>query len=133
MSLVEVKAQLPTEQLLEAIEQLDQTELDDFVYRVIALRAKRQAPSLSESESELLQRINQGIPVEMQKRYNELIAKRQEETLGPQEYDELIDLTHRVEKLEAERVADLIELARLRQVSLDELLDQLGIHTPTYA
>jgi hypothetical protein len=133
MSLVEVKAQLPTEQLLEAIEQLDQVELDEFVSRVIALRAKRQAPSLSKSESELLQRINQGIPVEIQKRYNELIAKRQEETLEPQEYDELISLTHKVEKLEAKRVADLIELARLRQVSLDELLAQLGIHTPTYA
>jgi hypothetical protein len=66
MSLVEIKAQLPTEQLLEAIEQLDQTELDEFVHRVIALRAKRQAPSLSKSESELLQRINQGIPVEIQ-------------------------------------------------------------------
>ena len=133
MSLVEIKAQLPTEQLLEAIEQLDQAELDDFVHRVIALRAKRQAPSLSKSESELLQRINQGIPVGMQKRYNELIAKRKEETLEPQEYGELLDLTDQVEELEAERVADLVELARLRQVSLDTLMTQLGIHAPTYA
>ena len=133
MSFVQVRAQLPTEELLEAVNQLDQTELDDFVHRVIALRAKRQASSLPKAESELLQRVNQGVPVGIQKRYDNLIAKRQKEILTQQEYDELIRLTQQVEKLEAERMHDLAELACLRQVSLDELFVQLGIETPPYA
>ena len=39
-----------------------------------------------------------------------------------QEYDELIDLTHQVEMLEAERVRALVDLARLREVSLGDLV-----------
>lgn len=133
MSLVEVKAQLPTEQLLEAIGQLNQTELDEFVRQVITLRAKRQAPSLSKTETELLQRINQGIPARVKKRAEVLIAKRQKETLTAQEHAELIQLTEQIEELEAERVTHLAELARLRQVPLGELLTQLGIQPPDYA
>lgn len=133
MSLLEVKAQLPTEQLLEAIGQLNQTELDEFVRQVITLRAKRQAPSLSKTETELLQRINQGIPARAKKRAEVLIAKRQNETLTAQEHAELIQLTEQIEELEAERVTHLAELARLRQVPLGELLTQLGIQPPDYA
>jgi hypothetical protein len=78
--------------------------------------------NLSRAESELLQRIDQGVPAAVQKRYDELIARRREETLTPQEYTELIDLTHQVEMLEAERVQALVNLARLRGVSLDQLV-----------
>ena len=133
MSFVEIRAQLPTEQLLKAVDQLDQTELDDFVRDVIALRARRQAPSLSKTESELLLKINRAIPSEIQDRYDELIAKRRQESLTSSEYDELLQLTDQVEKLEAERVADLADLARLRQVSLSKLLTQLDIQAPAYA
>jgi hypothetical protein len=133
MSVVEVRAQLPTERLLEVVDQLDQSELEEFVHQVLALWAKRQAPRLSEDESELLGRINRGLPPDLWKRYKELISKRQDESLTPAQYAELQRLTDQVEELEAKRVADLAELARLRQVSFDELLSQLGIRTPTYA
>ena len=49
------------------------------------------------------------------------------------EYGELLQLTDQVEKLEAERVVALADLARLRQVSLSELLAQLGIQASPYA
>ena len=133
MPVVQVEAQLPTDELLRAAGQLNQPDLEQFVSQVIALRAKRQAPSLPRVESELLLKINAEVPSAIQTRYNELIAKRQAETLTPDEYKELLQLTQQVEKLEVRRVEYLAELARLRRTSLTALMEKLGIRPPAYA
>ncbi|MBI3913009.1 MAG: STAS/SEC14 domain-containing protein [Chloroflexi bacterium] len=133
MPVVQVEAQLPTDELLRAVGQLNQSDLEQFVSQVIALRAKRQASSLPRVEAELLLKINEGISPEIQARYNELIAKRQAETLTPDEYAELLRLTQQVEKLEVRRVEYLAELARLRGTSLPALMEILGIRPPAYA
>lgn len=88
---------------------------------------------LPRAESELLLKINEGVPSDIQKRYNELIAKRQAETLTPDEYEELLRLTQQVENLEVRRVENLAELARLRGMSLTALMENLGIRPPAYA
>jgi hypothetical protein len=75
----------------------------------------------------LLLKINQPVPADLQRRYEELIARRDERTLSPEEHQELLRLTDQVELLEAERVRHLIELAGLRKVSLDDLMRQLGL------
>jgi hypothetical protein len=93
----------------------------------LALRARREAPSLPASESELLLRVNDAIPIELQSRYAELIARRRDELLTPAELEELLGLTDEIERLEARRVAALAELARLRRLSLEELMGSLGI------
>ena len=133
MSTVRVEAQLPTDELLKAVGQLSQPELEQFVLQVIALRARRKAPSLPRAESELLLKINQGASPDVQKRYGKLIAKRRAETLTPDEYDELLRLTEQTEALEARRVEYLAELARLRNTTLAALMKDLGIRKPAYA
>ncbi len=133
MPVIQVEAQVPTAELLKAVGQLSQPDLEQFVSQVIALRAKRNAPSLPRVESELLLKINEGVPPDIQKRYNELIAKRQAEILTPGEYEELLRLTQQVEKLEVRRVEYLAELARLRGTSLTALMENLGIRPPAYA
>lgn len=133
MPIVQVEAQLSTDELLKAAGQLSRTELDQFALQIIALRARRQAPSLPQTEAELLLKINQGLPLEVQKRYDELVAKRRAESLTPDEYDELLRLTDQIENLEARRIEYLAELARLRQTSLTELMEDLGIRPPAYA
>lgn len=133
MPIVQVEAQLSTDELLKAIGQLSQTELEQLASQIIALRARRQAPSLPQDEARLLLRINQGLPPEVQKRYNELIAKRRAESLTPDEHDELLRLTDQVENLEACRMEYLAELARLRQTSLTKLMETLDIQPPAYA
>jgi hypothetical protein len=133
MPVVQVEAQLPTDELLKAVGQLNQSDLEQFVSQVIALRAKRQAPSLTRIESDLLLKINEGIPSDTQARYSELIARRQSETLTPDEYEELLRLTQQVEKLETRRVKYLAELARLRGTSITALMKKLGIRPPAHA
>lgn len=94
---------------------------------VIALQARRRAPTLSPSEAELLQQINQGVPAPLQQRYAWLINRRQAEQLTPEEHQEVLQLTARIEGIEARRPEHLAALARLRGISLAQLVADIGI------
>ncbi len=80
---------------------------------------------MPKTEVELLQKISQRLPPEVRKRYDELNAKLHEETITPEEHQELLQLVDRVELADAERLQHLIELARIRNVSVDTLMNQL--------
>lgn len=130
MPTVNVEAHLSSQELLKAVQQLDLPELEAFVSQVVALRAQRQAPRLCQSEAELLMKINQGLPPDLQQRWDSLIAKRDDETLTPEEHAELLRLTEQVERLQVKRVEHLIALAQLRKKSLEQVMDDLGLRTP---
>lgn len=121
------------DELLNGVAQLDTPELEQFISQVLTLRAKRIAPSLPEEEARLLEKINQGLPPDVQQRYDELTAKRRAETLTPEEHEELLDLIDRIEQADAERVQALAELAQRRGVSITTLMAELGIRRPAYA
>ncbi len=118
--------------LLKAAEKLSPRQLDRFLNGLLHLRAKRHAPHLSPQETKLLLRINKGIPEAQRKRYDELSAKRRAETLTDHEHRELIGISDAIEMLSAKRLEALIALAKLRHVSLDSLMNDLGITTPEY-
>ncbi len=120
--------QIDTEQLLNAALQMPQSELEQFVARLFALKARERTSVLSERESELFLQINQGLPAPTRKRLNELIEKSQAYTISKDELQELRRLTDQIEKSDAERLKCLIELAALRNVSLDTLIQQLGLN-----
>ncbi|MFB2919107.1 MULTISPECIES: hypothetical protein [Aerosakkonema] len=63
MSTVKVEIQLSSEDLLKAVEQLSQPDLERFVSQVIALQAQRKATKLPANEAELLLKINLDIAV----------------------------------------------------------------------
>lgn len=94
---------------------------------------KPQTETLPHAEAELLQRINIGFSEEWWKRYHALVAKRRAETLAPNEHQELMTLTDQLENANARRIANLIELAKLRNSSLDALMRDLDISAPAYA
>jgi hypothetical protein len=102
-------------------------EADQLIAQLLQWQAQLKAPALSSTEAELLLRINQPIPAGLQQRYDILLSKRQEESLLPDEYDELLKLTEQIETLEAKRVATLGDLARLRNTSLRALITSLGL------
>jgi len=54
MTTIPIEAQVSTEQLLRAVEQLPPQELAAFVAQVVALRAQREAPHLGQPETTLL-------------------------------------------------------------------------------
>lgn len=81
--------------------------------------------------SHIKQQIDWGLPEDTQSRYNELRAKLQAETITPDEHQELLSLVDTVEQADADRLQSLIELAQLRQLSLTDLMSQLGIRPPS--
>ena len=125
-----IEAQVTCDALLSAAEQLDETELRRLTSGVLALAAKRTAASVTEPEAGLLAEINRGLPDEVQRRYEELIARRDAETLTDTEHTELLQLTKLAEARDVERVQALIKLAALRGVPLAELMRQLEIERP---
>ncbi len=115
------------EQLLNAALKMPRPELERFVARLFALKAREETPSLSAAETRLLLKINQDLPVPARLRLNELIEKRQASRINPTELEELMRLTDQAEEIGTKRLQCLIELAALRNVTLDELMQQLGI------
>jgi phage terminase Nu1 subunit (DNA packaging protein) len=80
------------DELVLAANQLNERDLEQFLSRVLLLKAKRQAPILSGVETELLLKINQGIPADLQQQYRALKAKQDDETLTDVEYQLLLEL-----------------------------------------
>jgi len=133
MPAIQVEVQLSTHKLLEAVERLSLSELQQFLSRILVLQAQRKAPHLSVKESALLTRINLGLPLKVRTRLNQLVPKRRANTLTQEEHEELLHLIDRLEAAEARRAQALAQLARLRGVSMTTLMRELGIRTPRYA
>ncbi len=127
MSTVQVRTELPFQELLQAVEQLSQPDLEQLMSRVMNLQARRKTAHLSAKETDLLLKINQGLPLETQTRFDMLVARRQTGQITGAELQELVTLTHQIEKADAERVRYLMELAQLRGKPLTTLMNDLGI------
>lgn len=121
------------DELFNTVTRLTTSELEQFIPRVLYERAKRQAPSLSHTETQLLKNINRGLSIKAQSRYNQLTQKQQERTLTPTEQEELFRLIDQIEVADAKRVGYLAQLAELRGISLDAVMLQLGIRPRPYA
>lgn len=119
------------DQLLQAIDQVETSELRRFVSEVLARASQRLAPSLSAEETELLQKINHGLPATLDSRRQELDAKRRADALTDLEHEELLRLIDDVEALQVERLENLVTLAQVRRTSLPKLMDDLGIQPPS--
>jgi len=116
LELIRMIADIQSESLLERIRQFLQE-----------IKREEKAPALSREEAELLARINEGLPEEVQHRYNELLAKSADETLTESEHRELLQLNAKAEAQSAERLTYLLQLAALWDTSVDKAMERLGI------
>lgn len=98
-----------------------------YVLRAIQERLTDGRTCLPPEEAELLQRVNIGLPEPVWARYHDLVAKRRLATLSPGDHTELVGLSDLIEETNARRIEHVIELARVRGVTLDALMTQLGI------
>jgi LAS superfamily LD-carboxypeptidase LdcB len=114
--IVQVKAQLSFEELLNVVKLFNSYDLEKFALCVRLMQAQRKAPSIPRRESKLLLKINKKRPYDIQAAYDNLIAKRRAKTLNSEEYQELLDLTEKVEQFEAKRIEAMTEFSGLRQI-----------------
>ena len=129
MATVQFKSEISIEldQLLTGVAQLDTPDLEKLLIQVRQVLAHRQNPSLPALEIELLQKINQALPEEIQQKYNDLSAKMRSLTITPEEHQDLLKLIDVVEQADSDRLQYLIQLSQLRNISLTELMQQLQI------
>ncbi|MBX2892847.1 MAG: hypothetical protein KF734_18105 [Saprospiraceae bacterium] len=120
-----MNAPFSTAELLNNAARLEASDFEQFVQSVLALRARRKGLGLETKEAELLKKINRkSLSEAQQKRFDYLT---QSETRTEAEQQELLALIEIVEQFDAERVEHLAELARLRNVPVLTLMQQLGI------
>lgn len=116
------------EDILQGISELETKDLEKFMQKIGHLIARRKVAYLPERESQLLMKINKAIPAALQKRYEDLLIKNRAETITPLEHEELLKAIDKVETKNAERLDNLIELSRIRNVPLDILMSQLHLN-----
>ena len=90
-------------------------------------------PRLSKKETGLFLKINQSLPADQQQRIEELTEKMEFESITDAEHAELLRLTDMMESTQVKRLKAVAELAKVRDVSLDEMLRQLGWEPGRYA
>lgn len=107
--------QLPSQSLPKAIEFLE-----------VLTQESTQRPEASPQtrETDLLSVIQRRLPQNEQARLNDLRQRNETGTLSELDHQELLKYVERIEMQDAERAAALIELAQLRQVPLERVLDE---------
>ncbi len=121
---------MSVDELLKAVDNLSEPDLDHLVDRALFVRARRKANVLTTEETALLLTINQSISSTLHDRYTALLEQRDDETLTADEYAELLAISNQIEAFGVKRIEALAKLATLRQVPLIKLMDDLGIQSP---
>jgi len=113
--------------LVDAASQLSREQFEQFLCKVAARR--RLAKTVSPRESELLQKISEGMPPDVWKTYQQLLAKKERGELTPDDEDEVARVVDRLENHLTDRVRYIAELAGLRSQSVSDLMKNLELES----
>jgi hypothetical protein len=113
--------------LFQEAERLDNRSLDTFIANILSLRVQRKTSDKQKEEAILLQKINKSLSIDNIERFRALNEKRLDNNISEQEHLELGVLIEKIEKLNVTRLKYLISLAQLRNITVRELMNQLGI------
>ncbi|MEY4903393.1 MAG: hypothetical protein RLZZ292_1208 [Bacteroidota bacterium] len=119
--------------LFHEVERLDAPTLDNFISNVLSLRMHRETSDKQKEEAVLLKKINKSLSIDEISQFRILNEKRKEDEITEVEYANLVILLEKIEKLNVSRLKYLTSLAQLRNISVRELIQQLGISTSKYA
>ena len=120
-------------QMLQDLAQLTARQLDAVMQRAATLRLQKRKRVLSPPESDLLRIINRGLSPEKSARLEALQQKLRDETITRHEQAQLLRLTDELERLGAERLQALIELAVIRKTTVPKLMNEMGLTAAAYA
>jgi hypothetical protein len=116
--------------ILNSIDRFDKSKFEQFYQELMALRLKKSGlPLLNAVESQLLNKINIEFDPKKWERLTYLDWKLEYGALTAKEEIESLKLAEAYEHYSVERLKSLSQLALIRQVSIDKLMEQLGINT----
>ena len=130
MTKIQVQTEIDAVGLFNGISQMSLNELENFARELNALITRRKTDDTSSREKSLLRNINQtALPQNKAERYADLIQKLEADSITKTEHVEFMDLVTEEEALRNERVKYLIELSQLRNITLPQLMTNLGLNT----
>jgi hypothetical protein len=88
------------------------------------LKSAAASPSTASQEAPLIAIIERRLPPEAQTRLDSLRQRLAEETITKAEHQELLAFIDPIEQMDAERVEAMIQLAQLRQVNLNTIIQE---------
>lgn len=120
--------QIKIEDILKALALMKIPEFDDFKAQVEKLAKQKKPPAISKKEKELIDKIKNGGPTEkFWKKFDILSAKLEQEIMTDKENQAFMRLVQVSEKWTYERLQLMVELSKLWDVTLDEVLKRLKI------
>jgi hypothetical protein len=128
MTKLQVQAEINAQSLLRTVAQLPLNELEQFIQELNRLLTRKKSEEIVQKDKSLISKINQtALSLPKIERCNALILQMEFATLTEAEHQELMLLVEEEEKLRVERVKYLMELAQLRNLTLPQLLEKLGL------
>lgn len=119
--------QISVDQILDKASQLCKQDFERLLFKLNLLRAQYTSPSLSKKETNLLKKINAGYPAEKWARMLQLDRKMEFSDLTEAKAEEHLILTEELESYTVQRFIWLKQLAALRNVSIDKVMETLEI------
>lgn len=117
-------------EIIHKAKQLEAKSFEKLYQTLTALRVQRYGlPVLDAAESALLERINRAFDAQKWERLQYLDWKTEFSALSEEEETEALRLAEDYESFSVERIKALSQLAVLRQIPLDDLMNQLGINS----
>jgi DNA-binding phage protein len=89
--------------------------------------SKRKHENTVNQEAQLLKKIKSTIPTSIKRRQKQLFARFEEDIITESERDELILLNNTIEEKTAERIVLMGQLAKFRQITIQQLYRELSI------
>lgn len=130
---VSKEGSLTFDDILKGVSNLETNEIVQFMHEISRIVANRKVKALSFRESDLLKNINDSIPQKLDMQYETLALKLNDETITEKEHQQLLKIIAKLEEAKAKKLEYMIELARLRNISLKELAKQLQAQSSFHA
>ena len=116
-------------EIIKNVADLGIQDFENLYEKISALRLQKRGTSvLSKTESKLLNQINKEFATEKWERFKYLDWKLEFSALSETEEKESLRLAEAYETYSVERLKALTQLATLRQITIEDLITQLGLN-----
>ena len=125
------KANIEIGQIKSLFPKLSTNDLEEFLLEIKAIIGSRKNSKKGNKETELIEKLNETVlPEASILAYQTIIEKRANSNLSEKEQTQLNKLIDEDLILQTKRIHILGELAKLRDKTVPELMEQLGLQTP---
>lgn len=134
MSKIRIHTEIDTNSFLAGLAHWQISELEKFAHDLNDFILRKKAKDKEKKEAGLLLKIHESdLTKEKKEEYQNLMQKLEMETISEEERQVFLKLTEDEENLRNQRVALMFELAQLRNVTLPEVMKDLGLKLLTHA